>query len=181
MMFNKHWSEVTIPNQIKPTRWIYVLHNLQGHLSVSQFLFLDLNVDKDVSCLQFLGKIFQILAPKKVIVSVPYLTELTLLLLKVSTFQKLYAKFLNLKTSSMITGFKLFFVLKISEASIFRFLWCIDTDYFASPTAERLTHNLYKQFSGHVHEYSLYNCLFFYHEPSIPVDNIQTEKRWMHL
>ena len=57
---------------------------------------------------QSLGKIFQILAPKEVIVSVPYLTELTLLLLKVSAFRKLYVKFLNLKTSSMITGFKSF-------------------------------------------------------------------------
>ena len=51
MMFNKHWSDVTMPSQTKPTRWIYVLHNLQGHLSVSQFLILDLNVDKDVSSL----------------------------------------------------------------------------------------------------------------------------------
>ena len=52
---------------------------------------------------QSLGKIFQILAPKEVIVSVPYLTELTLLLLKVSAFRKLYVKFLNLKTSEMGT------------------------------------------------------------------------------
>ena len=40
-----------MPSQIKSTRLIYVLHNLQGHLSVSQFLILDLNVDKDVSSL----------------------------------------------------------------------------------------------------------------------------------
>ena len=40
-------------NQIKPTRWMDVLHNLQGYSSVFQFLFLilDLNVDKDVSSL----------------------------------------------------------------------------------------------------------------------------------
>ena len=51
MMFNRHSSDVTIPSQIKPTRSIYVLHNLQGHLTVSQFLSLDINVDKDVSSL----------------------------------------------------------------------------------------------------------------------------------
>ena len=39
-------------SQIKPICWIYVLHNLQGHLSVSQFLILDLNVEKDVRRLQ---------------------------------------------------------------------------------------------------------------------------------
>ena len=63
-----------MPNKIKPTRWIYVLHNLQGHSSVSQFLIFNLNVDKNVSSLQSLGKMFQIAAPKEVIVSVPYLT-----------------------------------------------------------------------------------------------------------
>ena len=51
MMFNKHWSDVPIPSQIKPTRWIYALHNLQGHLPVSQILILELNVYKDVSSL----------------------------------------------------------------------------------------------------------------------------------
>ena len=51
MIFNKHSSSVTTPSQIKPTRQIYVLHNLQGHLSISQFLILDLNVDKDVTSL----------------------------------------------------------------------------------------------------------------------------------
>ena len=75
-----------MPNQIKPTRWIYVLYNLQGLKSVSQFLILDLNVDKDVSSLYSLGNIFQILAPKEVIVSVSYLTEFTLLLLRVLNF-----------------------------------------------------------------------------------------------
>ena len=105
MMFSKYLSNVTIPSQRKPIRWIYVLYNLQGYLSVPQYLILDLNIDKDLSSLQLLGKIFQILAPKKVIVSVPYVIEFTLLLLRVSAFQKLYVKFLNLKTSSMITGF----------------------------------------------------------------------------
>ena len=41
-----------MPSQIEPTRWIYVLHNLQRHLSVSQFLILDLNVGKDASSLK---------------------------------------------------------------------------------------------------------------------------------
>ena len=50
-MFGKHSSDVTMSIQTKPTRWMYVLHNLQGHSSVSQFLILDLNVDKDVSSL----------------------------------------------------------------------------------------------------------------------------------
>ena len=36
-----------MPSQIKPNCWIHVLHNLQGHVCVSQFLILDLNVDKD--------------------------------------------------------------------------------------------------------------------------------------
>ena len=78
-----------MPGHIKPTRWIYVLHNLEGHSSVSQFSILDLNIDENVSSLQPLGKIFQVLALKEVIVSVPYLTELTLLLLRVSAFRKL--------------------------------------------------------------------------------------------
>ena len=103
-----------MPSQIKATRWIYVLYNLQGYSSVSQLLIFNLNVDKDISSLSLLGKIFQILAPKEVIVSVPYLTEFTLLLLRVSAFRKLYVKFLNLKTSYMITRFKPFFVVKIS-------------------------------------------------------------------
>ena len=98
------------------------MHNLKQHSSVSQFLTLDLNADKDVSSFQLLGKTFQILLPKEVIVSVPYLTEFTLLLLRVSAFQKLYVKLLNLKTSSIITGFKPSFVLKISVASICRVL-----------------------------------------------------------
>ena len=85
-MFNKHWSDFTMPSQIKPTCWTYVLHNLEGHLSVSQFLIPDLNVDKDVSSLWSLGKIFQILAPKEVIVLVPYLTEFTLILLNSHCF-----------------------------------------------------------------------------------------------
>ena len=82
-------------SQLKSTRWIYVLNNLQGHSSVSQFLILDLNIYMDVSSLYSLGKFFQILATKKVIVSVLYLTEFSLLLLRVSTFQNLYVKFLN--------------------------------------------------------------------------------------
>ena len=40
IMFNKHLSVVTMLSQTKPTRWIYVLHNLQGHSSVCQFLIL---------------------------------------------------------------------------------------------------------------------------------------------
>ena len=51
MMFSKHLSDVTMPSQIKPTRWIYALLNLQEHLPDSQFLILDLNVDKDASSL----------------------------------------------------------------------------------------------------------------------------------
>ena len=51
IIFNKHWSDVKILSQVKTTRWIYVLHNLQGHLSVFQFIILDLNVDKNVSSL----------------------------------------------------------------------------------------------------------------------------------
>ena len=51
MMFDKHLSNVTMPSQIKPTRWIYVLQNLQGHFPVWQFLILDLNVHKDVNSL----------------------------------------------------------------------------------------------------------------------------------
>ena len=31
-----------MPSQIKPTLWIYVLSNLQGHLSLSRFLTLGL-------------------------------------------------------------------------------------------------------------------------------------------
>ena len=78
-----------MPSQIKLTRWIYVSHNLQGHSSISQFLLLDLNVDKDVSSLYSLAKIFKSLALKEVTDLVPYLTELTLLLLRVSAFRKL--------------------------------------------------------------------------------------------
>ena len=37
MMFNKNSSGVTMPSEIKPTRWIYVLPNLEGYSSVSQF------------------------------------------------------------------------------------------------------------------------------------------------
>ena len=83
-MFNKHLSDVKMPSHIKLTRWIYVLHNLQRNSPASQFLILNLNVDKDVTSLQQLGKIFQILALEEIVVSVPYLTELTLLLLRVS-------------------------------------------------------------------------------------------------
>ena len=42
----------------------------------------------------------------QVIVSVPYLAELTLLLLANLPFRKLYVKFLNLKIFSTITEFK---------------------------------------------------------------------------
>ena len=111
-----------MPSQIKATRWIYVLHNMQGYSSVSQLLIFNLNVDKDISSLSLLGKIFQILAPKEVIVSVPYLTEFTLLALRVFPFQKSFVEFLNLKTSYMITGFRPFYLLKILVASICRFL-----------------------------------------------------------
>ena len=89
MLINIYWSDVTLSSQIKPIRCICILHNLQAHLSVSQFLILDLNVDKDVSSFYSLGKIFQILAPKEVIVSVPFIIEFILLLLRVSEFQKL--------------------------------------------------------------------------------------------
>ena len=85
-------------SQIKLTRWVYVLHNPQENSPASQFLILNLNVDKDVTSLQSLGKFFQILPLEEAIVSVPYLTELTLLLLRVYTLRKLYVKFLNLKT-----------------------------------------------------------------------------------
>ena len=70
-----------MPSQTKPTRWISVLHNLQGHSSDSQLLFLNLNVDKEIISLFLLGKIFQILAPKTVIASVPYSRSFALLLL----------------------------------------------------------------------------------------------------
>ena len=92
--------------------------NLQGHLSLSQFLILDLNFDKDVKLFAALGKIFQILALKEAIVLAQRLTEFTLVLLRVSTFRKLYVTFLSLKTSSITTGFKFFFVLNILVASI---------------------------------------------------------------
>ena len=125
IMFNKHWSDVTMPSPIEPTRWIYELldciaglHYLQVHSSVSKFWILDLTADKD----------FRTLAHKEVTFSVPYLTEFTLLLLRVSTFRKLYVKILNLKTSSMITGFKPFFILKTSVARICWLLRCLDTD-----------------------------------------------------
>ena len=36
-MFNKFSSEITMPNQIKPTPWVYVFYNLQGQSFVSQF------------------------------------------------------------------------------------------------------------------------------------------------
>ena len=71
-----------------------------------------------LNSLQSLGKIFQILAPKEEIVLVPCLTEFTLVLLRVSTFRKLYVTFSSLKTSSITTGFKIFFVLNILVASI---------------------------------------------------------------
>lgn len=51
MMFSKHWSDVTILSQIKPTHWIYVLLNLQGRLSVSQVWILDLNFLLSGKCL----------------------------------------------------------------------------------------------------------------------------------
>ena len=71
-----------------------------------------------LNSLQSLGKIFQILAPKEAILLVPCLTEFTLVLLRVSKFQKLYVTFLSLKTSSITAGFKFFFVLNILVASI---------------------------------------------------------------
>ena len=40
-----------VPSNKTKSLDIYVLHNLQGHLSISQFLILDLNVDKDASSL----------------------------------------------------------------------------------------------------------------------------------
>ena len=33
-------------SQIKPTHWIYILHNIERQLSVSQVLILDLNIDR---------------------------------------------------------------------------------------------------------------------------------------
>ena len=107
-------------SQTKLTRCIFVWHNLQGYSSVFQFLIMDLNIGKDFSYLQSLGKIFKILAPEEVIFTVPYLTEVTLLLFRASKVRKLYVRFLNLKTSSTITGFKPFFFLKILVASICR-------------------------------------------------------------
>ena len=40
-----------MPNQIKPTPWVYVFYNLQGQSFVSQFLILDLNFGKDFNLL----------------------------------------------------------------------------------------------------------------------------------
>ena len=40
-----------MPSQIKPAHWIYVLHNVEGHLSVFLFLILDLNVDNGITVL----------------------------------------------------------------------------------------------------------------------------------
>ena len=130
IMFNKYWSDLKMPSKVRPTRWIFELHNLQEHLSGPQFLFLDLNINKCVTFLQSSHKIFQSLALKEAIVSLPYLAEFTLLLLRVFTFRKVYVKFLNLKISSVVTGFKPFFVLKILIASVCMFVWCIDA-YFA--------------------------------------------------
>ena len=47
MMYKKPRSDERMPSQIKPTGWVHLSHNLQGHSSVSQFLILDLSVDKD--------------------------------------------------------------------------------------------------------------------------------------
>ena len=49
-----------------------------------------------------------ILALKEIVASVPYLTEFTLLLLRVSAFQMFFRK-----TFSIMTGFKPLFVLRI--------------------------------------------------------------------
>ena len=93
MMFNELWSDITMRSQIKPTCWIYVLHNLHRHSSVSQLLILYLNVEQDVRSLKSLAQIFKLLTLKKIIVSVTYLTEYTLFILRVLTFQKLFVKF----------------------------------------------------------------------------------------
>ena len=63
--------------QIKPTGGTYIWHNLQGHSSGSPFLTVDLNSEKYVSSLYSFGKIFHVLAPREVNVTVSYLTEFT--------------------------------------------------------------------------------------------------------
>ena len=127
-----------MPSQIKPTCSIFILHNLQGHSSA--YLILDLNIDQGVTFLSSLGKIFQILAPKAVIVSVPYFKESTMLLLRLSAFQKCYIKYLSLKSSSMITEFKLFFVLNHSSSYYL---------VFQGPSTSCLTLNLPVKVGGH--------------------------------
>ena len=77
-----------MPSQIKPTRWIYALHNLQ-EVKFICFPIFNFGFKTLISSLLPLGKIFQILALKEVTVSDPYLTELKLLLLRVSTLRKL--------------------------------------------------------------------------------------------
>ena len=66
---------------------------MQRQLSVSQFLTLDFNINKQVNSV-IIGKRFQILAPEEVIVLVPDLTESTLFLLRYSAFRKFYVTFL---------------------------------------------------------------------------------------
>lgn len=121
-MSKTFWSDVAMPSQIMPTRWIFELHNLQLHSSVSQSFNLDLNFDKYANSLQPSGKNFQRLVLKEVIVSVPNLADKFILRI-------LYVKFLNLKMFSMITGLKPLFILKTVVASICKFLLCVVTRF----------------------------------------------------
>ena len=112
--------------QINPTCSTYVLQSLQGHSDF--FLFL-LKISRNSESFMSFGKMFHIFGAKKETVSVPYLTELTLRLVRTLFPRKLQLLFLSIKISFIRGGESPCKNLYISVARILIFLCCIVTWY----------------------------------------------------
>ena len=67
---------------INSTCGTYVLQSLQGHSDGIQFLIFPLKISRDSESFMSLGKMSHIFGAKKETVSVPYLTEFTVRLVR---------------------------------------------------------------------------------------------------
>ena len=101
-----------------------------------QFLIFLLKISRDAESFMAFGKMSHIFGPKKETVSVPYLTEFTLRLVR-TLFPRKLKLFLSTKISLIRDGENPCKNFYISVARILIYLWCIVTAIILNQVLER--------------------------------------------
>ena len=107
---------------IKPSSWMYDLHNLHVHPIGFHLFILSFKILMLSDSLISFGISSQVLGPIFLIVSVPYFTVLTESFSQNFLFLKLWRCAFSINNAFMGRGDRLFFTVYISTANLCRFL-----------------------------------------------------------